>query len=102
MAINWQTDFPTNTTVVKYGQVSKTYSASSSGSSSIYYRTSQHSVVLGALKADTTYYYIVGDDTDGYSAEFSFKSAPLSSNLRKDFSFAIFGDLGILQCMLHT
>jgi hypothetical protein len=99
MAVNWQTDTPSATSVVKYGTVSKKYTASSSGSSSIYYRTSQHSVVLGTLQPNTTYFYVVGDNVGGYSSEFSFKSAPLTSELRKDFSFAIFGDLGTLDAV---
>lgn len=97
MAVNWQTDTTTATSTVKYGTVSKEYTASSSGNSSIYYRTAQHSVVLDTLEANTRYFYIFGDNVGGYSPEFSFKSAPLTSALRKDFSFAVFGDLGTLR-----
>ena len=43
------------------------------------------------------YYYIVGDEIGGWSNEYSAKTAPLSANLRGNFSFAVFADLGIHQ-----
>lgn len=50
---------------------------------------------MGELSPDTTYYYIVGDSNGGYSKEFTFKSAPLSSQQLKNFTFAVFADLGL-------
>lgn len=44
---------------------------------------------------DTTYYYIVGDESNGYSNEFKFTSAPLSSSGINNLTFAVFGDLGV-------
>jgi hypothetical protein len=58
------------------------------------YETFHHHVVLNTLEPDTTYYYVVGDDSNGYSNEFKFTSAPLSSRDMKNFTFAVFGDLG--------
>jgi hypothetical protein len=49
---------------------------------------------LGALQPETTYYYIAGDSEGGYSKEFTFTSAPLSSTNVKNFTFAVFADLG--------
>lgn len=94
-SVSWNTVTQTSTTFVKYGTVSGTYDMVSEGSSAAYYETFNHHVVLQTLKPSTKYYYIVGDDTDGWSPEFSFKSAPLSSDLRNNFSFVVYGDLGV-------
>lgn len=59
------------------------------------YETFHHHVVLPSLMPDTTYYYIAGDESSGYSSEFKFTSAPLSSSNMKNFSFAVFADLGM-------
>lgn len=96
MAISWNTIDQTTTSIVKYGLTSGNYNMKSSGSSSAYYETFNHHVVLNELQPATTYYYVVGDEEQGgYSKEFEFQSAPLSSTLRGNFSFIIYGDLGV-------
>eukprot|EP01035_Chromulina_nebulosa_P020343 gene20343-26406_t len=94
IAVSWQTTNNTITSVVKYGLNSNDYVNEVSGVSSSYYETYHHHAVLPDLIPSTTYYYIVGDESGGWSAEYSFVSAPLSSQLRNDFSFAVFADLG--------
>ena len=51
-----------------------------------------HDTVASGLTAATTYFYIVGDDAAGYSAEFSFTTAPPAF---RPFSVAVYGDMGI-------
>lgn len=97
MTVSWNTETDTKTTTVKYGTESGVYTTSSTGKSGKYYRTYNHHVVLNVLKPSTKYFYIVGDETDGWSAEHEFTSAPLTSALRGNFSFAVFGDLGLFN-----
>lgn len=97
MAISWHTEGTTPTSTVKYGTSSGVYSNTASGVSKAYYETYNHHAVLGALAPATTYYYIVGDDSAGWSTERSFRSAPLSNSLRGNFSFFVFGDLGVVN-----
>jgi len=52
-----------------------------------------HQVRLENLSPDTQYFYRVGDETDGFTQEFNFNTAP--SNLRP-FTFALIGDMGIV------
>ena len=59
------------------------------------YETFHHHVVIGPLTPDTTYYYKVGDGDGGYSQEFKFRSAPLSSK-NMNLTFAVFADLGMI------
>jgi acid phosphatase type 7 len=94
MAISWNTKSKTATSTVKFGTISGLYSIETTGQASSYYENFNHHVVLSNLQADTLYYYIVGDEIDGWSEEYSFRSAPTSSNLRGNFSFFVFGDLG--------
>lgn len=95
LAISWQTVIDTVTSTVKYGTTSGSYDFATSGSSSSYYETFHHHVVLPKLEADTTYYYIAGDEEGGFSKEFEATTAPSTENLRGNFSFAVFADLGI-------
>ena len=44
----------------------------------------------------------MGDESGGWSSEFNFKSAPLSSKLRGNWSFAVFGDLGVYNGLPST
>jgi len=97
MTVSWQTKDHTPTSLVKYGMTSGKYPLEASGSSSTYYETYDHHVKLTGLKPSTTYFYVVGDETGGFSEEFSFQSAPLSSSLRTNWSFFGFGDLGIVN-----
>lgn len=98
VAISWNTVNRTLTSTVKYGlkpAAASSYASQSSGKCSSYYETFNHHVVLDTLLPSTTYYYTVGDDLAGWSVEFSFKSAPLSSEVRGNFTFAVFSDLGL-------
>jgi hypothetical protein len=97
MAVSWNTKSNTATSIVKYGVASGRYDQASSGSASAYYKTYNHHVVLSALQPSTNYYYIVGDDASGWSKEMHFRSAPLSNDLRGNFSFIVFGDLGVFN-----
>jgi len=95
MAVSWNTVKQTPTTTVKYGLQAGNYDKSATGTSSAYYETFNHHAIMENLSPATEYHYIVGDDTEGWSQDFSFKSAPLSSNLHSNFSFIIYGDLGV-------
>ncbi|KAJ1417410.1 iron/zinc purple acid phosphatase-like protein [Ochromonadaceae sp. CCMP2298] len=97
MAASWNTDGQTPTSTVKYGSASTVYDTVVTGTSSAYYETYNHHVVFDTLSPAKTYYYIVGDDVNGWSKEFSFKSAPLSSELRGNFSFLVYGDMGVVN-----
>lgn len=94
MAVSWQTEENTATSVVYYGTQPGDYQDVSQGKSSSYYETFHHHVVIGPLTPDTTYYYKVGDGDGGYSQEFKFRSAPLSSK-NMNLTFAVFADLGL-------
>jgi hypothetical protein len=96
-AVSWNTANQTPTSTVKYGITSGSYTSSSTGSSSAYWESYNHHVVLNSLSPDTVYYYVVGDETEGWSSEFTFKSAPLSTNLRGNYSFFVYGDLGVVN-----
>lgn len=50
--------------------------------------------MLADLQPSTTYYYVVGDEAGGFSSEFQFKTAPVSSAATKSFTFGVFADLG--------
>lgn len=95
MAVSWHTEGKTPSSTVKYGTKPGTYTWTASGLQSTYYETWNHHVVLGELAPNTKYYYVVGDEASGWSKELSFVSAPLSSALRGNFSFFVFGDLGV-------
>lgn len=96
LAVSWNTVNQTPTSTVKYGIVSGQYTESATGKSSAYYETFNHHVVLNALTPATVYYYVVGDDVEGWSKEFTVKSAPLS-DLRDNWSFLIYGDHGVIN-----
>lgn len=95
MAVSWQTEENTDTSLVKYGLISGDYTFSASGVSGAYWETFNHHVVLSDLKADTMYYYVVGDADGGFSKEYKFKTAPITSSDTTSFSFGVFADLGV-------
>ena len=106
MAVSWQTEDDTTSSVVRYGTVSGEYSMTAQGSSSacnsftlyfLYklssdYETFHHHVVLSELSPSTKYYYSISDGADNWSEEFFFVSAPTAAS---NFSFAVFADLGV-------
>lgn len=57
-------------------------------------------IIIIIIIVDVVIIIIVGDATGGYSNEFSFKSAPLSSQQLKNFTFAVFADLGKIHFQL--
>ena len=97
MNIMWNTKVSTSTTIAKYGLQSGNLDEIAKGDNSAYYITYNHQVTLGELKADTVYYYSVGDEDGGFSEERSFRTAPLSNNLRNNWSFAYLADLGVVN-----
>lgn len=53
-------------------------------------------MVIESLSPSTVYYYKVGDAEGGFSQEFQFKSAPVSSR-DMSINFAVYGDLGLVN-----
>jgi hypothetical protein len=94
MAVSYMT-VEDSASAVKYGLKSQIYDQKADGKSSSYWRTFHHHIVLTNLEPNTKYYYIVGCDEGGWSQEYSFTSAPSTSNQDNSFSFAVWGDLGI-------
>lgn len=97
MAVSYHTTDATATTTVKYGTRSKHYDFTATGEQVTYYETYHHHTVLPDLLPNTVYYYVVGDEKGGWSSEYKFKSSPTSSSLRGNYSFAVFGDLGLVN-----
>jgi acid phosphatase type 7 len=97
MAVSWNTKHQTLTSTVKYGTQSGKYVSRSTGSASAYYQSFNHHVVLGELQPAKSYYYVVGDEVSGWSEELTFRSAHTSSELRGNYSFLVFGDLGVVN-----
>lgn len=94
MAVMYMTQDDTAETTIKYGLTSNEYTSTEKGSSKAYWKTFHHFVGIKDLKPATTYFYVVGDSqTNTWSKEFSFTSAPLAEDLRS-FSFNVFADLG--------
>ncbi|MFH2006049.1 MAG: metallophosphoesterase family protein, partial [bacterium] len=95
MTVSWNTSGSTTTTEVQYGTTSGVYSDVATGSSFPADAAALghiHEVTLTNLLSDTTYYYIAGDATDGYSAEKSFTTGPTQDPLCGAFSFVFVGD----------
>lgn len=95
IAVSWNTKKQTTTSTVKYGTQSGVYTNTVTGNGAVYYETYNHHAVLNELTPATTYYYVVGDDSAGWSKEFTFQSAVPNAQLHGNFSFFVFGDLGL-------
>jgi hypothetical protein len=94
IAITWNTAGDVGTEV-QYGTISGEYDLSETGSSFAADAPEFgwiHEVTLTGLNPDTTYYYIAGDETDGFSSEFEFTTAPPPDLACGVFSFAFLGD----------
>lgn len=94
MAVSWYTEDNTATSTVQYGTKSGSYTNKATGSSDTYYKGYNHDAVLEGLEAATTYYYIVGDATGGWSSEASFTSPP-APNRDQSYTAAVYGDMGV-------
>lgn len=97
MSIMWNTKLMTETSVCNWGLTSTKLDKTTIGSSAVYYITHNHEVTLSDLKADTVYYYSCGDANRGFSEVRSFRTAPRSEDLRENWSFAFFADLGVVN-----
>ena len=96
MSISWSTVNDTQTHLVKYGNYPGIYTAISNGYSQQYYETYHHHTTLSStIQPNTQYYYIVGDEINGFSKEFTFISPTNKVNHNKPVSFLIYGDLGV-------
>lgn len=99
----WKTGlFDTQTHQVKYGTFSGFYTQVDDGFSQASPHQMLgylHEVQLTGLQPNTRYFYVCGDDTDGWSPEFSFKTAPAGY---MDFDFLMYSDIGVLNFATHT
>jgi hypothetical protein len=78
IVVTWETSTATSGDNVKYGINSDNYIYSAVGSHHTYSGASEniHDVELTGLSPNTTYYFICGGDTGGWSGERSFRTAP--------------------------
>src|SRR3546814_328227 len=94
MAVSWQTERDTASSVVRYGLAPDSLAATASGSSGSYYETYDHHVVIHDLQPSTKYFYQCGDEQEGWSDVLSFMSAPSKDTVAYPMKIAIVGDLG--------
>lgn len=94
MTISWQTIDDTATSMVKYGTDQTNLAFVATGSSSSYFSTYDHHVVLENLEVNTKYFYQCGDDSAGWSNIHSFTSAPKSTDDYTELTIAVIGDMG--------
>lgn len=93
MTVAWNTQADT-TSEVEYGTSSGTYTMSETGVSALgngplgYI----HEVTLAGLQPGTTYYYRVGNASDGWSAEYHFTTGPVPDEHCGEFTFVVMGD----------
>lgn len=96
MTISWSTINNTQQHLVKYGIQSNNYTLISNGYSKQYYKTFHHHTILSAdIQPNTLYYYIVGDEIDGFSDEFTFVSPTTKQDPNQSSTFLVYGDLGV-------
>ena len=93
MTVTWNTAADT-TSEVHYGTSPGSYSGSETGSSApapapLGY---VHEVTLTGLQPDTEYYYIAGNASDGFSAEYSFVTRPNPDQNCGSFNFVFLAD----------
>ena len=94
MSVVWQTGTPTEAPTVQYGQSRSDLSRKAPAKRVRYaYETKAIAEArLTKLRPDTTYFYRVGDKAGGWSAVYSFRTAPVDP---KEFTFTAFGDHGV-------
>lgn len=95
MSISWSTINNTQNHLVKYGIRPSEYTLTTNGYSQQYYKTYHHHAVLPSLQSNTRYYYIVGDENDGFSKEFTFLSPKTTPDPNESFQILVYGDLGV-------
>ncbi|OQR85020.1 purple acid phosphatase 20-like [Achlya hypogyna] len=100
MAFSWVTPGPGASTV-KYGRSEGALDWSSSAESPStqytycnYTSGFMHHVVVTTLEPRTTYFYVVGADSYGWSVPKTFTTPPRVGDLSKPLSIGILGDLG--------
>jgi hypothetical protein len=111
MRVMWVSNDNGTAPVVQYGFTQANLSMTSTGSSATYTIDDMceerakkwfldpgfiHSVVLENLSYDTTYFYRVGNQKDGWSAVKKFRSGPIEGN--KKTHVVAFGDAGTASC----
>lgn len=97
ITISWVTLHPqdTETHIVMYGISPGDYTDMAIGSSRRIPNEAYgyvHEVQLTGLEPATRYFYICGDETEGFSDEHSFTTAP---SVSQDTTFVVIGDMGI-------
>lgn len=93
MTVVWQTNLPTETSLVEYGNTEKLDRRASGHTVTYAYQTGIiHEASMEELEPGTRYLYRVGDPKGGLSATYSFQTAPDSE---RDFVFTAFGDHGV-------
>eukprot|EP01138_Halocafeteria_seosinensis_P004146 gb/GECG01004239.1/.p1 GENE.gb/GECG01004239.1/~~gb/GECG01004239.1/.p1 ORF type:complete len:487 (+),score=45.07 gb/GECG01004239.1/:1-1461(+) len=96
MAVSWTTVNATKTSVVKYGQQSRSYQHEAHGTQATYHEgwDYHHHAVMTDLQPDTKYCYVVGDSEAGFSEEFNFVTAPRNDRNRP-LKLMVYGDMGV-------
>jgi len=103
MRVAWYTqDLPSSASTVKYGLksgvLSSHVSATNAPAQYLKHHGFHHVVAVLDLTPATRYYYSVGNDADGWSAEWSFKTAPSGDAAAKtQITVSVFGDHGWLD-----
>lgn len=97
MVANWVTASNASS-VVEYGESSGSYSGKATGDTSAYtfglYKSGVfHHATMTGLKANTEYFYRVGDGSSSWSQEYSFRSHP-GVGPDVDTTWFVMGDLG--------
>jgi len=93
IGVSWvtRTNIPS---AVRYGTTSGTYDTTIIGYTHTYtqggWRGFIHDVILRTLAPNTKYYYVAGDETGGWSKEFSFVTKPPAS---ADINVLVMGDI---------
>jgi len=97
MTVSWQTIEDTITSTVKYGLDENNLNSLAIGTSSTYYSTFDHHVVLENLFSNTKYYYQCGDEISGWSDVLTFTTAPAGKQASdfEEFTLAVIGDMGV-------
>ncbi|KAA0149341.1 hypothetical protein FNF27_05155 [Cafeteria roenbergensis] len=94
MAISWNTNNQTNTSVCQYSTDASLRGANVTvGTQSSYYATWQHHAVTHALKYSTQYFYRCGDSFAGFSGVFNFTTSGGPS--QESITVLQVGDMGV-------